>query len=306
MALCQVGQKLGATIFPGSGRLQRFPDSLTEPLPWGVMFDLSMVQYTLIGLIFIWSGFVRSGLGFGGAVLSLPFLLLVHNDPLVYLPLISVHLLVFSSLTIWLNNRKRASGTTLTSGPAATVETPVSSVDWPYLWRILAIMIVPKLIGVFGLITLPANVMSVIIFGIVSVYSLSYILNRPFRSNSKVVDTLFLMLGGYISGTSLIGAPLIIAVVAQHVARERLRDTLFALWFILVTIKMAAFVWAGVDLQLIHHLWLLPCAAIGHVIGLRFHERMLQAETPVFFRVLGLVLLVISFIGLGQVLLGSA
>ncbi|WP_092022639.1 TSUP family transporter [Marinobacter zhejiangensis] len=270
------------------------------------MFDLSMVQYTLIGLIFIWSGFVRSGLGFGGAVLSLPFLLLVHNDPLVYLPLISVHLLVFSSLTIWLNNRKRASGTTLTSGPAATVETPVSSVDWPYLWRILAIMIVPKLIGVFGLITLPANVMSVIIFGIVSVYSLSYILNRPFRSNSKVVDTLFLMLGGYISGTSLIGAPLIIAVVAQHVARERLRDTLFALWFILVTIKMAAFVWAGVDLQLIHHLWLLPCAAIGHVIGLRFHERMLQAETPVFFRVLGLVLLVISFIGLGQVLLGSA
>ena len=52
------------------------------------MNDLALYQYMLIGLIFIWSGIVRSGLGFGGAVLSLPFLLLVHNDPLVFLPLI--------------------------------------------------------------------------------------------------------------------------------------------------------------------------------------------------------------------------
>ncbi|MDX1458675.1 MAG: sulfite exporter TauE/SafE family protein [Marinobacter sp.] len=252
------------------------------------MTDLSLLQYSLIGLIFIWSGFVRSGLGFGGAVLSLPFLLLVYNEPLVYLPIISVHLLVFSSLTIIMNNRKKP----------ASVPDGEGTVDWRYLWRILGIMIVPKLIGVFGLITLPASVMSGIIFAIVSVYSLSYILNRPFRSNSKTVDTLFLMLGGYISGTSLIGAPLIIAVVAQQLPKERLRDTLFALWFILVTIKMAAFIWAGVDLQLIHHLWLLPCAAIGHVIGLRFHDRMLQAETPIFFRVLGSILLVISAIGL--------
>lgn len=257
------------------------------------MTDLSLLQYVLIGLIFIWSGFVRSGLGFGGAVLSLPFLLLVHNDPLVYLPIISVHLLVFSSLTIVMNNRKKS-----TAGGGDDAGHKEGTVDWRYLRHILAIMIVPKLIGVFGLITLPAHIMSGIIFVIVSVYSLSYILNRPFRSNSKAVDTLFLMLGGYISGTSLIGAPLIIAVAAQQLPKEKLRDTLFALWFILVTIKMGAFIWAGVDLQLIHHLWLLPCAAIGHVIGLRFHERMLQAETPVFFRVLGCILLVISVIGL--------
>ncbi len=258
------------------------------------MSDLSILQYFLIGVIFIWSGFVRSGLGFGGAVLSLPFLLLVYNAPLVYLPIISVHLLVFSSLTIVMNNRKVKNN----SRHAASLPAGEGTVDWRYLWRILGIMIVPKLIGVFGLITLPASVMSGIIFAIVSVYSLSYILNRPFRSNSKTVDTLFLMLGGYISGTSLIGAPLIIAVVAQQLPKERLRDTLFALWFILVTIKMAAFIWAGVDLQLVHHLWLLPCAAVGHVIGLRFHDRMLQAETPVFFRVLGSILLVISAIGL--------
>ncbi|MDX1505811.1 MAG: sulfite exporter TauE/SafE family protein [Spongiibacter sp.] len=252
------------------------------------MTDLHLYQYILIGLCFVWSGFVRSGLGFGGSVLSLPFLLLIHNEPLVFLPLISVHLLFFSSLTIAMNNREQ-----LRNG-----ESGQGTVDWPYLWRILGIMIVPKLLGVFGLITLPSGVLSGIIFTIVSVYALTYIFNRPFRSNSRLVDTLFLMLGGYISGTSLIGAPLIIAVVAQHVAREQLRDTLFALWFILVTIKMAAFIWVGVDLQLEHHLWLLPCAAVGHVIGLRVHEHMLKAETPVFFRVMGSVLLVISVIGL--------
>ncbi|RBW48624.1 sulfite exporter TauE/SafE family protein [Marinobacter sp. F3R11] len=274
------------------------------------MSDLSLIQYVLIALIFIWSGFVRSGLGFGGAVLSLPFLLLVKDDPLVFLPIIAVHLLVFSSLTIWMNNRssrnKKAgkSREKLTGfGPDAAANAPEGTVDWPYLWRILRIMIVPKLIGVFGLFTLPANVLSAIIFVIVAIYSVSYILNRPFRSKSKSVDVALLMAGGYISGTSLIGAPLVIAVAAQHLAREKLRDTLFGLWFILVLIKLAAFIWVGLDLQLIHHLWLLPCAAIGHVIGLRFHERIVKAETPVFFRLLGIVLLVVSSVGMVSVLL---
>ena len=256
------------------------------------MSDLFWYQYALIGLIFVWSGFVRSGLGFGGAVLSLPFLLLVHNQPLVYLPLISVHLLVFSSITVLGNHRRQRR--------LPEHESMGPTVDWHYLRYALAIMIVPKLIGVFGLITLPPVLMSSIIFSIVTVYSISYILNRPFRSNSQAVDALFLIMGGYISGTSLIGAPLIIAVFATHVAKERLRDTLFVLWFILVSIKMAAFVYAGVDLQLQHHVWLLPCAALGHWVGLRFHEKMLSAETPVFFRVLGIVLLIISVIGLGR------
>jgi hypothetical protein len=254
------------------------------------MENLLPYQYLLIGLIFIWSGFVRSGLGFGGAVLSLPFLLLVHNDALVFLPLISVHLLVFASITIIQNNRKPDSGT--------------GTVNWPYLRYLLLIMLIPKLIGVLGLVTLPSNVMSGVIFTIVAVYSLSYIFNRPFKSNSKVVDTVFLLLGGYISGTSLIGAPLIIAVAAQHVAREQLRDTLFALWLVLVTIKMAAFIYFEVDLQLIHHLWLLPCAFIGHLIGLRFHRHMLQTDAAVFMRFLGSALLLISLVGLTRAALG--
>ncbi len=262
------------------------------------MSELSLIQYGLIALIFIWSGFVRSGLGFGGAVLSLPFLLLVDNQPQVYLPIIAVHLLFFSSLTVFLNNR---ANNRANQQKAADSSAPLSTVDWAYLKYGLGIMIIPKMIGVFGLITLPPALMSSIIFTIVACYALTYIFNRPFKSNSRVLDIFFLMLGGYISGTSLIGAPLIIAVFMTHVAAHQLRDTLFTLWFILVAIKMVAFVWAGIDLQLLHALMLLPCAGIGHVLGLKIHQRMLKAETKVFFRVLGSVLLVISGIGLGRV-----
>lgn len=254
------------------------------------MNELEIWQYLVIGLLFVWSGFVRSGLGFGGAVLSLPFLLLVHNDPLVFLPIIAVQLLVFSSLMAFTNHRKLQR-----DSEAKGYE---SSIDWRYLKHSLSVIIIPKLIGVFGLLTLPTELMSSIIFSIVMVYAIGYVLNKPFRSNSKLLDTSFLMLGGYISGTSLIGAPLIVAVYASHVAKHQLRDTLFALWFILVLIKCIAFVWAGVDFQLIHHLWLLPCATLGHFIGLRFHKKIVEAETPIFFRILGAALIIISIIGL--------
>ena len=104
-------------------------------------------------------------------------------------------------------------------------------------------------------------------------------------------------MGAYISGTSLIGAPLIISVFGAHVSRLQLRDTLFVLWFILVVIKMLAYVIAGVDLQLRQHLWLLPCATLGHVIGLRFHEKIVEGDPRVFYRVLGLALLGVSVVG---------
>lgn len=257
-----------------------------------LMSDLSSIQYFLIALVFIWSGFVRSGLGFGGAVLSLPFLLLIDNQPLVYLPLIAVHLLFFSALTVLTRyfNRQQQS---------LNPENPTEgNINWRYLKYAFSIIIIPKLIGVFGLLTLPTTMMSAIIFVIVSFYSVSYILNKPFVSNNKWLDIIFLVLGGYISGTSLIGAPLIIAVIANHVNKYQLRDTLFVLWFTLVVIKMSMFIYLDINLQLIHHLWLLPCAAIGHVIGLRFHQHLLSGDQKQFYRILGSVLLIISGIGL--------
>ena len=96
---------------------------MSELLPW---------QYTAIALVFVWSGFVRSGLGFGGAVLSLPFLLLIVDDPLIFLPIIAVHLLFFSSLIMWQSQRARRRD----GGEA--------SIDWGYLKYSLKIMMVPS------------------------------------------------------------------------------------------------------------------------------------------------------------------
>jgi uncharacterized membrane protein YfcA len=248
------------------------------------MDELTNIQLAFVLLIFVWSGFVRTGLGFGGAMMSLPLLLLVDDRPLVYLPIIAVHLLIFSTLTVWQNNRKFS---------GQSIEKP-STVDWAYLKKSMKIMIIPELVGVAGLLTIPANIMSIIIFSIISVYSVSYILNKPFKSSHPITDGIFLALGAYISGTSLIGAPLIMSVYLVHVAREKLRDTLFVLWFILVSIKMCAFLIAGVDLQLEAHLWLLPATAVGHYFGLKFHTRLLQADPVVFYRVIGSALLFVS------------
>ncbi len=252
------------------------------------MAELLWWEYLAIGLIFIWSGFVRTGLGFGGAVLALPFLLLVIDDPLIFLPIISVHLLVFSSWIAVRGHRKNGGQ---------------STVDWAYLRKSLKVMIIPKIIGVLGLLTLSSEVMSAIILLIVSVYSVGYILNRPFRSSRPWMDNIFLMLGGYVSGTSLIAAPLVISVFSTHVAREKLRDTLFVLWFILVTIKMASFVIAGVDLQLEAQLWLFPCALIGHFLGQMLHNYLQQTDPIKFYRILGTVLLLISVVGITRTFL---
>ena len=257
------------------------------------MSDLSLVQYILIALVFVWSGFVRSGLGFGGAALSLPFLLLIADRPVVFLPIIGIHLLVFSSLTVWQSHRRQAK-----QGP----ESEGGTVDWRYLGHLLLLLLIPKLIGVFGLLTLPDAVMSGIIFVIVGGYSISYILNRPFQSNSKPLEWLFIILGGYISGASLVGAPLLIAVAARHVARHQLRDTLFVLWFVLVCIKLGAFVVFDVDLQWQAALYLLPAAGLGHVLGMRFHALLLRTEASRFYRWLGWILLITSSAGVVQTL----
>jgi len=253
--------------------------------------ELSFFQCVLIALTFVWSGFVRSGLGFGGAVLSLPILLLIHNDALLYLPIIAIQLIFFSSLILLSNHRH-------TRQQQKMGRETDAQIDWPYLKKALSIMLIPKLIGVFGLITLPAEILGTIIFLIVSVYALSYILNKPFQSKHRGVDILLLMGGGYVSGTSLIGAPLITAVFTTHVSRNQLRDTLFVLWFILVWIKIAAFIYLNVDFHLMHQLWLLPCAGLGHWLGLKAHQKLQSAQSVTFYRVMGGALLLTSALGL--------
>ncbi|MEE4144375.1 MAG: sulfite exporter TauE/SafE family protein [Halieaceae bacterium] len=257
------------------------------------MEGLESWQFIAIGLLFVWGGFVRSSLGFGGAVLTLPFLLMVYNAPLVFLPIIAIHLLFFSFITVLQSHLKSRR-----SGPGESGGT----VNWRFLRYALLLMIVPKLIGVAGVITLPANIVSSFIFIVVSVYAVSYILDRPFKSNNKWLDALFMVLGGYVSGTSLVAAPLVVPVAASRVRHFQLRDTLFVLWFVLVAVKLAAFMLSGIDLQWRQQLWLLPCATVGHLLGLRFHAYTLKADTRIFFRVLGWGLLSVSLVGLARLL----
>ncbi|MDA9014449.1 TSUP family transporter [Porticoccaceae bacterium] len=255
------------------------------------MLDLSLIQFFLIALIFAWSGFVRSGIGFGGALFTLPFLLLVHNDPLIFLPIISIHLLFFASTTL-INDQY------LSRGKADNkVQTEV---NWWFIRYSMTIMIIPKIAGVIGLLILPVDLVNLIIFSLIGAYSLTYIFDKPMRSQSALMDIIFLIIGAYISGTSLVGGPLIIAVAMRHIKPHQFRSTLFVIWFILVGIKMIGFTIAEVDLQFTNALKLLPFAAVGHIIGLKTHQWLLQRDNRSFYRNIGWILFITSMAGAAQ------
>jgi uncharacterized membrane protein YfcA len=239
--------------------------------------ELSTVQLILIGLIFIWSGFVRAGLGFGGVALALPLMLLVIDNPVLWLPICSSHLLIFS---LW------------------SVYDRLDNVDWKFIRRAMWVVIVPKIAGVLGLLKLPAELVSNAIYICIIGYAITYILNYQFNSKGKSIDYLMLILGGYASGVSLIGAPLISAVMVRHVTLSRIRDTMFALWIVLVTIKMSTFVAFDVDLQFRYMLYLLPFAGVGHWLGAKLHRRLITGNGVRFKRALGVVLLLICGYGL--------
>ncbi|MCK5385931.1 MAG: sulfite exporter TauE/SafE family protein [Gammaproteobacteria bacterium] len=246
------------------------------------LIDFTTTELVLIALIFIWTGFVRSGLGFGGAALGLPLMLFIYNQPIYWLPIIGSHLLFFTSLTL----RSR-----------------LHNVDWAYLKKSSIYIIPPALVGVFGLINLPNNWLIIFIYSVTLFYAVIWFLNMNIRSNNHWLDRFLLASGGYVAGTSLTGAPLMVAVYMRNVAAHQLRNTLFVLWFILVTIKMTTFKALDVDVHLLTAVYLLPVAAIGHIIGIKTHELILKNDQQ-FKRIIGAVLIVISVLGLTQVSLG--
>ena len=237
-------------------------------------FDLT--QTLLIGLIFVWTGFVRTGLGFGGAALGLPLMLFIDDRPLLWLPIIGAHLLFFSGLTL---------------------RTRLGNVDWVYLRRSSVFIVPAALVGVFGLLNLPNEWLLVFIYSVTLFYAFIWTMNWAIHSRHDWVDKLLLILGGYVAGTSLTGAPLMVAVYMRNVAKERLRDTLFVLWFILVAIKMSTFAALGVEMNLPTALMLLPVAAIGHVLGLKAHDAIIRNDAH-FKRWTGVGLMIVSGLGL--------
>ncbi len=241
-----------------------------------VLSGFSNLELIFVALVFIWTGFVRSGLGFGGGALGLPLMLFIYNQPLFWLPIIGLHLLFFSSLTL----RSR-----------------LGEVNWKYLKKSMLVIIPFVLAGVFGLISLPTNWLLIFIYSITLLYAILWLTGKNIHSNNKWADGFLLCVGGYVAGTSLTGAPLIVAVFMRNVSAELLRNTLFVLWFIIVIIKMTAFVAVGVELNLVAALLLLPAGAIGHFMGLKAHEFILQ-NNEMFKRITGAVLIVISCLGL--------
>ena len=241
--------------------------------------NFTTTELGLIALIFIWTGFVRSGLGFGGAALGLPLMLFIYNQPIYWLPIIGAHLLFFTSLTL----RSR-----------------IDNVDWAYLKKSSIYIIPPALVGVFGLINLPNNWLVIFIYSVTLFYAVIWFLNMNIRSNNEWLDRFLLAVGGYVAGTSLTGAPLMVAVYMRNVSAAQLRNTLFVLWFILVAIKMSTFKALGVEINVLTAIYLLPVAAIGHIIGLKTHDLIIKNDQK-FKQIIGAALIVISALGLSQV-----
>ncbi|MES2606146.1 MAG: TSUP family transporter [Pseudomonadota bacterium] len=238
----------------------------------------SLWQLAFTAIVFAWSGFVRSGLGFGGAALGLPFMLLVYDKPVFWIPVIGSHLLFFSGLT--LSNR-------------------LHNVDWAYLLKSGKLILPSAFAGVFGLLNLPNAVLLLLIYSITLVYAVMWALNRVIKSKHQWVDNLLLVFGGYVSGSSLTGAPLMIAVFMRHVPLMKLRDTLFVLWFVIVAFKLTTLFMLDVPLNTVTAILLLPAAAVGHVIGLKTHDFLL-ARDVLCRRLIGCLLILVSVAGLWE------
>ena len=87
----------------------------------------------------------------------------------------------------------------------------------------------------------------------------------------------------------------------RFVDKSMLRNTMFVLWIILVGIKMTAFVVVGVSIDWQFSLYLIPVAAIGHVLGIFTHQKIINND-QLFKKWVGGALLCISSFGMFKVL----
>ena len=120
--------------------------------------DFTLAQFMAAGLIFVWAGFVRTGLGFGGATLGLPLMLLVDDRPIYWIPIIGTHLLFFSGLTL---------------------RTRLDNVDWGYLKKSSRLTVPAAIAGVLGLINLPNTWLLVFIYTITLGYAVLWAHPQP-------------------------------------------------------------------------------------------------------------------------------
>lgn len=234
-------------------------------------------QYVAIALCFVWSGFVRSGLGFGGAALTLPFLLLIIDNPIVFLPAISWQLLCIS---------------------IATVVTRLENVHWGFLLRLVSVLFIPFVLGLLGLFNFSGVVLSLTVFCVTFIYGISYFTNKTLSSGSRVFNGLGLLFGGYVSGAALIGAPIIVASTSRYLPAHMVRDTFFVLWIVLVVFKLTGFVVAEIDLQWKLTLLTFPMTLLGHFLGQLVHDKLVEGDRRQFEKAIGIGLIMVSAFGI--------
>lgn len=245
--------------------------------------EFSLFSIAILILAFWWSGFVRAGLGFGGAGLMYPIALLAVDSVIFLVPLICVQLLFFSSLTLVKDRHQ---------------------INWRVAAGLLAAIMPTFMIGVFGLINLPEKTVLFVVYFVIIGYSLNYIFATGPSKPRRWVEIPSLLLGGYVSGLSLSGAPIIAAVGIKYLQKQQIRPTLFVLWAVLCSAKLGTFYAYDISWQLIHQLWLLPCALVGHLMGLKLHDRLLTLQTRGFYRIMGLALLALCLISMAKQFIG--
>jgi uncharacterized protein len=239
--------------------------------------EFTVYSIVILAFAFWWSGFVRAGLGFGGAGLMYPIALLAVDSVIFLVPIVCIQLIIFSGTTLLRDYRR---------------------INWRVAGGLLGATLPAILAGVFGLINLPQLTVLLMLYLIIGGYALSYIFNFRVRKPSKWLEIPSLLVGGYASGMALAGAPIIAAVGIRYLEKEQVRATLFVIWILTATIKLITLYSFDVDLQLRHQVWLLPMAFAGHLIGMRLHDRLLGLQSSVFYRWMGIGLLSLSLIGL--------
>ena len=235
---------------------------------------------TILLIAFWWSGFVLAGLGFGGAGLMYPIAFLVVDSVLFIVPIVGVHLLIFTSVTLLRGGYKK--------------------VDWRTTAKILAIIMPTKIAGVFGLLQLPDFWLLMSVYIIIILYSIGYIFNIRSPKPNPWLNIPTLLFGGYVAGLNLSGAPIIAAVALQYLRKEQARESMFVVWIIAVSIKLSTLIAFDVDMQWQHQLWLFPIALLGHIMGSKMHQRLQAMQNAEFYRWMGVALLCLSIIGMSR------
>lgn len=246
-------------------------DYFTASLP-----AFSGLEWVAVCFIFYWSGFVRSSLSFGGAVLALPFLLLIDTRLTFWLPVLGVHLLTFSSWVLLHEFR---------------------AVDWRVLRQSMVWIGPAKVVGVLGLLSLPVTLLAFIAYSMTLIFGVYWLWGKTLRSYGVWQERLMLFFGGYLSGIMISGAPLIVTVFTERVAWGRLRATLFMLWFTLVLFKLASFMAFDVPLNLALMLVLFPFTFFGSYCGGFLHKKMMKDKMQAR-QLIGGGLFLVSVVGL--------